>query len=215
MVSRVADQPDRGAQSEQLGTGHAVMRVPSILDDHQVLLLLGDVPLVRTRTLQSLVNIRSRGVCAVHAVADDPSGYGRNRDERGEVARIVEEKDATDDERRVNEVNTGVIAFGAAELRRCSRRSTANNAQASTTDRRHCDVGATQSQSARIVVDSATGVLASTTGRNRTCGAHAAAPTARLMSRASRSRTLTRRRARPRTAGCDALTDVGACSRHR
>jgi bifunctional UDP-N-acetylglucosamine pyrophosphorylase/glucosamine-1-phosphate N-acetyltransferase len=109
-------------QSEQLGTGHAVMQaIPSIPDDHQVLVLLGDVPLVRTRTLQRLINDSAEGELALlTAVADDPTGYGRViRDERGEVARIVEEKDATDDERRVNEVNTGVIAFGAKELRRC------------------------------------------------------------------------------------------------
>jgi bifunctional UDP-N-acetylglucosamine pyrophosphorylase/glucosamine-1-phosphate N-acetyltransferase len=119
-------------QSEQLGTGHAVMQaIPSIPDDHQVLVLLGDVPLVRTRTLQRLVNDSAGGELALlTAVVDEPTGYGRViRDERGEVSRVVEEKDASDDERRVNEVNTGVIAFGAAELRRCLASLRNDNAQ--------------------------------------------------------------------------------------
>jgi bifunctional UDP-N-acetylglucosamine pyrophosphorylase / glucosamine-1-phosphate N-acetyltransferase len=129
-----ADQTDLQwtLQSEQLGTGHAVMQaIPSIPDDHQVLVLLGDVPLVRTRTLQRLVNDSAEGELALlTAVADDPTGYGRViRDVLGEVARIVEEKDATDDERRVNEVNTGVLAFNAAELRRCLASLDNDNAQ--------------------------------------------------------------------------------------
>lgn len=108
-------------QEKQLGTGHAVgQALPSIPDDHQVLVLLGDVPLVTNKTLQRLVNDSASGELALlTAVVDEPTGYGRViRDEHGAVIRIVEEKDATDDERRVNEVNTGVIAFSAAALRR-------------------------------------------------------------------------------------------------
>ena len=82
------------------------------------------------------------------------------RDERGEVARIVEEKDATDDERRVNEVNTGVIAFGAAELRRCLASLDNDNAQG---EYYLTDVIAMSAQRGikvhGIVVDSATEVL--------------------------------------------------------
>ncbi len=165
MKAAFADQPDLRwtLQSEQLGTGHAVMQaMPSIPDDHQVLVLLGDVPLVRTRTLQRLVNDSGEGELALlTAVADDPSGYGRViRDERGEVARIVEEKDATDDERRVNEVNTGVIAFGAAELRRCLASLDNDNSQG---EYYLTDVIAMSAQRGikvhGIVVDSATEVL--------------------------------------------------------
>jgi len=119
-------------QSQQLGTGHAVMHaLPSIPDDHQVLVLLGDVPLVRTRTLQRLVNEAAEGALALlTAVVDDPAGYGRVvRDEHGVVARIVEEKDATDDERRMNEVNTGLIAFQAGPLRRFLAALDNDNAQ--------------------------------------------------------------------------------------
>ncbi|HET8697903.1 MAG TPA: NTP transferase domain-containing protein, partial [Gammaproteobacteria bacterium] len=91
-------------QETQLGTGHAVGKaLPSIPDDHQVLVLLGDVPLVSKRTLQRLVKDSAAGELALlTAVVDDPTGYGRViRDEHGMVSRIVEEKDATDDERRV------------------------------------------------------------------------------------------------------------------
>jgi bifunctional UDP-N-acetylglucosamine pyrophosphorylase/glucosamine-1-phosphate N-acetyltransferase len=150
-------------QSEQLGTGHAVMQaIPSIPDDHQVLVLLGDVPLVRTRTLRRLINDSAEGELALlTAVAQDPTGYGRViRDERGEVARIVEEKDATDDERRVNEVNTGVIAFGAKELRRCLASLDNDNSQG---EYYLTDVIAMSAQAGvkvrGIVVDSATEVL--------------------------------------------------------
>jgi bifunctional UDP-N-acetylglucosamine pyrophosphorylase/glucosamine-1-phosphate N-acetyltransferase len=119
-------------QSRQLGTGHAVLQaLPSIPDDHQVVVALGDVPLVSTRTLQRLVKDSADGDLALlTAVVDDPTGYGRViRDERGEVERIVEDKDATDDERRVNEVNTGLMAFGARALRGFLAKLDNDNAQ--------------------------------------------------------------------------------------
>jgi bifunctional UDP-N-acetylglucosamine pyrophosphorylase/glucosamine-1-phosphate N-acetyltransferase len=129
-----AAQPDLSwvLQSQQLGTGHAVLQaLPSIPDDHQVVVAFGDVPLVSTRTLQRLVKDSADGDLALStAVVDDPSGYGRViRDERGEVERIVEDKDATDDERRVNEVNTGLMAFAAGPLRRFLAQLDNDNAQ--------------------------------------------------------------------------------------
>jgi bifunctional UDP-N-acetylglucosamine pyrophosphorylase/glucosamine-1-phosphate N-acetyltransferase len=119
-------------QAEQLGTGHAVLQaIPSIPDDHQVLVLFGDVPLVSTRTLQCLLEDSAAGELALlTAAVDDPSGYGRViRNARGEVARIVEEKDASDDERRVNEVYTGLMAFAAGPLRRLLAALGNDNAQ--------------------------------------------------------------------------------------
>ena len=93
--------------------------------------LLGDVPLVSPRTLRRLVNDSAEGELALlTAVADDPTGYGRViRDEHGVVARIVEEKDATDDERRANEVNTGLMALSAGALRRFLAKLDNDNAQ--------------------------------------------------------------------------------------
>ncbi|HEX5049433.1 MAG TPA: bifunctional UDP-N-acetylglucosamine diphosphorylase/glucosamine-1-phosphate N-acetyltransferase GlmU [Gammaproteobacteria bacterium] len=119
-------------QAKQLGTGHAVRQaLPSIPDGHQVLVLLGDVPLVTKRTLQRLVKDSAAGELALlTAVVEEPTGYGRViRDEHGAVCRIVEEKDASDDERRVNEINTGLIAFEAGALRRYLARLDNDNAQ--------------------------------------------------------------------------------------
>ena len=150
-------------QPEQLGTGHAVMQaLPSIPDNHQVLVLLGDVPLVSRRTLQRLVNDSANGELALlTAVADDPTGYGRViRDEHGVVARVVEEKDATDDERRVNEVNTGLMALRAGALRRFLARLDNDNAQGEyyLTDVIALAV-ADDTKVRGIVIDSATEVL--------------------------------------------------------
>jgi bifunctional UDP-N-acetylglucosamine pyrophosphorylase/glucosamine-1-phosphate N-acetyltransferase len=106
-------------QARQLGTGHAVMQaMPGIPDDARVLVLYGDVPLTRAATLRVLVH--AQGDLAVLA-ADfvDPKGYGRIvRDAHGRVAAIVEEKDATDAQRAIREINTGMIAADAAPLRR-------------------------------------------------------------------------------------------------
>jgi bifunctional UDP-N-acetylglucosamine pyrophosphorylase / glucosamine-1-phosphate N-acetyltransferase len=108
-------------QAEQLGTGHAVMQaMPAIPDDHRVLVLCGDVPLIKPETLERLAGGGARNKLALlTARVDDATGYGRVlRNGRGEVTRIVEHNDATDDERRVNEINTGLIAFDARALRR-------------------------------------------------------------------------------------------------
>jgi bifunctional UDP-N-acetylglucosamine pyrophosphorylase/glucosamine-1-phosphate N-acetyltransferase len=119
-------------QAEQLGTGHAVMQaMPAIPDDHTVLVLCGDVPLVTTATLERLVADAANGELALlTARVADPTGYGRVlRNSHGDVARIVEEKDASDTQRRVNEINTGLIAFNAGALRRCLGKLTNHNAQ--------------------------------------------------------------------------------------
>jgi bifunctional UDP-N-acetylglucosamine pyrophosphorylase/glucosamine-1-phosphate N-acetyltransferase len=129
-----ADQPDLKwvLQAEQHGTGHAVVQaMPGIPDDQRVLVLYGDVPLIRAETLERLVPAASAGkLTLLTARLDDAAGYGRVlRNARGEVTRIVEHKDATDDERRVNEVNTGVMAFEARALRRYLGNLTNDNAQ--------------------------------------------------------------------------------------
>jgi bifunctional UDP-N-acetylglucosamine pyrophosphorylase/glucosamine-1-phosphate N-acetyltransferase len=107
-------------QAKQLGTGHAVMQaLPAIPDDHRVLVLYGDVPLIRPQTLEQLVTDGAAGrLTLLTAKVDDATGYGRVlRNARGDVARIVEHSDATEDERRVNEINTGLMAFEARTLR--------------------------------------------------------------------------------------------------
>src|SRR3954470_18026823 len=88
-------------QAEQLGTGHAVQQaLPHLAGDAQVLILYGDVPLVRVATLKRLLEAAGDGVALLTTELDDPRGYGRIvRTGAGRVQRIVEEKDATNDER--------------------------------------------------------------------------------------------------------------------
>jgi bifunctional UDP-N-acetylglucosamine pyrophosphorylase/glucosamine-1-phosphate N-acetyltransferase len=119
-------------QVEQLGTGHAVMQaMPAIPDDHTVLVVCGDVPFVGTDVAQKLVADSANGELALlTAIVPDPTGYGRVlRSSRGDVQRIVEHEDASEVERRVNEINTGLIAFNAGALRRCLGKLKNDNVQ--------------------------------------------------------------------------------------
>ena len=119
-------------QAEQKGTGHAVMQAMSgIPDDHMVLVLYGDVPLIRPATLEDLI-ARSgpRSLALLSARLPDPAGYGRIiRDGAGHVVRIVEEKDANHKERAIGEINTGVIAAPAVRLRAWLGALKADNSQ--------------------------------------------------------------------------------------
>lgn len=119
-------------QAEQLGTGHAVQQaIPAIADDALVLILYGDVPLIRAETLQSLISRAGANTLALlTAELPDPCGYGRIvRDGAGNVARIVEQKDATPEEAAVREINTGILAAPAARLRTWLARLENRNAQ--------------------------------------------------------------------------------------
>ncbi len=107
-------------QAQQLGTGHAVMQaVPAIPDAHLVLILYGDVPLTRTATLQQLIAAAGPQAMSVLSVTlRDPSGYGRIvRDAAGHASAIVEHKDATPAQLSICEVNTGLMAVPARQLR--------------------------------------------------------------------------------------------------
>ena len=107
-------------QTQQLGTGHAVAQaLPQIPNDAVVLVLYGDVPLTRADTLQRLLAAAEGGALGLlTAHLDDPSGYGRIiRDAQGDVIAIVEHKDASDEQRRINEINTGMLAVNASRLR--------------------------------------------------------------------------------------------------
>src|SRR5579871_1837258 len=99
-------------QAEQLGTGHALLQaMPQIPADHRVLVLYGDVPLLRLESLRELVAVAGgRNLALLTARPADSSGYGRIvRDSRGALQRIVEERDATARERAIEEVNSGVL----------------------------------------------------------------------------------------------------------
>jgi bifunctional UDP-N-acetylglucosamine pyrophosphorylase/glucosamine-1-phosphate N-acetyltransferase len=107
-------------QEQQLGTGHAVAQaMPDIADDHVVLVMYGDVPLVRKATLEPLCATAVQGfVGLLTAELDDPTGYGRILHHAdGSISGIVEEKDASSSERNIREINTGFLAAPAGALR--------------------------------------------------------------------------------------------------
>ncbi len=108
-------------QAEQKGTGHAVAQaMPAIDDRATILVLYGDVPLIRPETLRDLLAaVESDRLALLTAKLEQPSGYGRIiRDQAGKVARIVESRDATPEEAAVREVNTGFLAAPAARLKK-------------------------------------------------------------------------------------------------
>ncbi len=119
-------------QAEQLGTGHAVAQcLPAVDPDGIVLVLYGDVPLIRTTTLEPLLASARKGYLGLlTAELADPTGYGRIvRDHLGQVERIVEEKDASAEQRRIHEVNTGILAAPASRLASWVRDLRNDNAQ--------------------------------------------------------------------------------------
>jgi bifunctional UDP-N-acetylglucosamine pyrophosphorylase/glucosamine-1-phosphate N-acetyltransferase len=108
-------------QPERLGTGHALMQaMPHVPDDHVVLMLYGDVPLIRHATLAELLALSGpRQISLLTVNLEDPSGYGRVlRNGRGQVLKIVEQQDASQKELQVRECNTGVLAAPAKLLRK-------------------------------------------------------------------------------------------------
>ncbi|HZG16799.1 MAG TPA: bifunctional UDP-N-acetylglucosamine diphosphorylase/glucosamine-1-phosphate N-acetyltransferase GlmU [Candidatus Bathyarchaeia archaeon] len=118
----LGDRVAYALQSEQLGTAHAVQQaVPHLLDkEGTTFILYGDVPLLSEETLRALlVYHEEQNAAATVLTADmaDPTGYGRIiRNEAGEVLRIVEHKDATDEQRAIREINTGIYCFDNKKL---------------------------------------------------------------------------------------------------
>ncbi len=106
-------------QQPQLGTGHAVLQAaPQLRDDVSTLVLYGDVPLIRARTLVALIEAAAGHLGLLTVRLANPSGYGRIlRDSSGHVCGIVEEKDADEQQRHIEEVNTGILVAPTAALR--------------------------------------------------------------------------------------------------
>lgn len=106
-------------QAEQLGTGHAVEQAMGEIDsDSMLLVLFGDVPLIQTTTLAELVRLGSEGLGLLTVHLANPAGYGRIiRNSHGEVLRIVEEKDASEAERSITEINSGIMCTSAKQMR--------------------------------------------------------------------------------------------------
>ena len=108
-------------QAEQLGTGHAVMQaMPNVADDELVLVLYGDVPLIRPETLRQLISSAgARAMSLLTVMLDNPQGYGRIvRNARGAIQKIVEQKDASKAQLRIREGNSGIMAVPAKLLRK-------------------------------------------------------------------------------------------------
>src|SRR3954465_7101512 len=121
-------------QEPQLGTGHALLQTESALQGTRgtLLLLSGDVPLLRRETLQRLVRTheeRSAAATVLTALVQNPDGYGRIVRENGRVVAIVEHKDASPQERTITEINSGVYAFDLAPLFSALRSVGSSNAQ--------------------------------------------------------------------------------------
>ena len=119
-------------QSEQLGTGHAVDQASShINDDDIVLILYGDVPLIQQSTLTRLLEARAENGLAILTVnLDNPTGYGRiERNWEGNVIGIVEQKDANEEQLKITEVNTGIMAVPGKQLKNWLASLSNDNAQ--------------------------------------------------------------------------------------
>jgi bifunctional UDP-N-acetylglucosamine pyrophosphorylase/glucosamine-1-phosphate N-acetyltransferase len=122
-------------QEPQLGTGHAVAQaVPILDDDAPTLILYGDVPLITQQSLQRLLDIAGRDKLSILTVTlDNPTGYGRivreNARSGGNIRRIVEQKDATEAELAITEVNTGIMVVPTAPLKRWLAGLSNDNAQ--------------------------------------------------------------------------------------
>lgn len=122
-------------QEPQLGTGHAVKQTDSALADFtgDAIILSGDVPLLTAATLSRLVDAHRTSQAAatvLSTIAPDPTGYGRIiRDDNGDFVRIVEHRDATSQEKSVNEINSGIYCFNYKYLRTCLNELKADNSK--------------------------------------------------------------------------------------
>lgn len=118
-------------QAEQLGTGHAVqMTLPVLPQDGISLILSGDVPCINPVSLQKLLNATTAtGIGLVTLTLPDATGYGRIVREQGQIQAIVEHKDASDEQRQIKEINTGIYAVSNAKLHQWLPRLSNDNAQ--------------------------------------------------------------------------------------
>jgi len=122
------------SQDEQLGTGHAALQIERQLQNQEghLLILYGDVPNIKSNTLSPIINQHikeDRKATVITATIEDPKGYGRIvRDKNGDLLRIVEEKDCTEDEKKIKEWNPGIYIFKIPQLFNELKRIGSNNA---------------------------------------------------------------------------------------
>ena len=118
-------------QAEQLGTGHAVKVAHEHMpDDETILILYGDVPLIQSSTLERLLAVKpAQGIALLTVKLDDPSGYGRIIRQDNKVVGIVEQKDASESQLQIQEVNTGIMAVNGSLLKEWLNNLSSDNAQ--------------------------------------------------------------------------------------
>ncbi len=130
----IENKAEIAIQSEQLGTGHALMQAQDFINpESMVVVLNGDTPLICPETIEAAVKYHTaegNSATVITAELPDATGYGRIvRDADGSVLRIVEQKDANEEEKKINEINSGMYVFNGAELISALSRLTPNNAQ--------------------------------------------------------------------------------------
>ena len=121
-------------QKEQLGTGHAVMQALDFMEDaDEVIVLCGDTPLITKETLQTMLDFhreKQNAITVLSTLMEDPTGYGRIvRDANGNLLKIVEQKDATEEEKAINEINGGIYTFDGKLLKYALSKLDNNNVQ--------------------------------------------------------------------------------------
>lgn len=121
-------------QYEQLGTGHAVMQGIEAIKEQSgaVMVLSGDTPLIKGETLKNAIESHTasgRAITVITAIADDPTGYGRIVRKDGKMTCIVEQKDASENEKRIKEINAGMYLFDIQKLVSALKRLTNDNVQ--------------------------------------------------------------------------------------
>lgn len=130
----IGDGVSYALQKEQLGTGHAVMQAMDFIgEEGEIIILYGDTPLITGETIEKMLAFHRKkhnAATVLSAIVDNPHGYGRIvRDESKHFVKIVEQKDATDEEKRIGEINGGMYVFEAKLLKYALGKITNNNQQ--------------------------------------------------------------------------------------
>ena len=131
---KLGDSVNYAMQKEQLGTGHAVMQALDFIEDaNEVIVLCGDTPLITKETLKIMLDFhreKQNAITVLSTIMQDPTGYGRIvRDDKGSLLKIVEQKDASEAEKQIREINGGIYTFDGELLKHALTKLNNNNVQ--------------------------------------------------------------------------------------
>jgi bifunctional UDP-N-acetylglucosamine pyrophosphorylase/glucosamine-1-phosphate N-acetyltransferase len=133
VIDRLGRRVNYVWQYEQLGTGHAVMQAEEYFENYKgdIIVACGDVPLIKPETFKNLITLADEktGAVILTMMLDNPTGYGRIVKENEKFVRIIEEKDANDEVRKIKEVNSGTYIFKSKYLFEGLKRINTDNAQ--------------------------------------------------------------------------------------